>query len=172
MQLEQPITAQWLPKLAEQLMRNVLKDWAEIEVLRLSGALSEIPPLAVSIKIGGAYDSCILLYGDRSFFFRLAQTLFECSKPTQEEVEEAAKEFLNILCGQLISAIYDKTGIPARFYPPCFFETADVPPADLQKGQRLYFCSDRHEHLLLYFADTIIARKGDDTDEIPCNGSR
>lgn len=172
MRLEHPTAAAWLPRLAAGFTEQILKEWAGIEAMHPTTALSVAPPLAVCIKIDGAYSSRLLAYGDLALFCRMAQTLFRCSEPDAEQIEETAKEFLNILCGKLISEIYQKTGIPARFYIPHFFAPEEVPDIDLQQGKTLWLCSERNEHLVLYFVNTKTAGKGDESYEIPPNGSR
>ena len=38
-----------------------------------------------------------------------------------EDLEEFGKEYLNVLCGRIASAMFQATRIPAHFNPPVFY---------------------------------------------------
>lgn len=172
MRLEQTNAADWLPALLERLAVQLLNEWAEISSVCRAEQGSAFPPCAVSIIIDGAYGGRLWMCAEKALFYRMAQGACGCSLPSSEDVEETAKEFLNILCGRLISAVYEKTKIPARFYTPCFCEGEPWQERGFSPGQALWFCSGPSEHFLLCFTATEKTGKEEDSYEIPAYGNR
>lgn len=75
---------------------------------------------AVYTTTKGAYQVQLVLCASRRTLRRIAQGMLEESSEDSEEIEEAAKEFFNILCGSIVSEIANRYRANVLFSPPCF----------------------------------------------------
>ena len=57
---------------------------------------------------------------ERSLFVRLACNMIGVLPKDQQEVEEYATEFFNIICGRFVSELYNLTGQSAHFLPTTY----------------------------------------------------
>lgn len=86
------------------------------------------PCCAVYTTTKGAYQVQLVLCASRKTLRRIAQGMLGESSGDPEEIEEAAKEFLNILCGNIVSEIAHRYRANVLFSPPRFAHDGRHPP--------------------------------------------
>ena len=65
--------------------------------------------------IDGDYHTELVLHADRALLHRLTENMMEAKTTDPEDMEEYSKEFFNVLCGHIVSEIFRRTKLPARF---------------------------------------------------------
>lgn len=75
----------------------------------------------VHIRFRKGFRSALSLRADKAVFTRLAQSMLQVEKVTLQDVEDVAKEYFNVLCGQISAAMYRATHIASRFDVPAFY---------------------------------------------------
>ena len=74
----------------------------------------------VHTMLENAQRSALLLYADTALLTRLAQRILHSEEVTQQDVEDVAKEYLNIICGQVAAGLFRMAHISSRFESPSF----------------------------------------------------
>lgn len=59
----------------------------------------------VSARFEGSCELTLALYADRLFFRHLAQEIFQDPNITEDDISEAAREYLNVICGRLVGKV-------------------------------------------------------------------
>ncbi len=138
------------------------KDLTEI----LDRIIREITPLAAGIRLfpdtaepeGESYTVYIVfekgfhttlsLRAEKPLLIRMAQYMIQAEDITGQDLEEVAKEYINVLCGHVASRLFQLTKIPARFSVPAFRPGRYAP-----EGHRdhivLNYSGDKNEHAQL-----------------------
>ena len=75
----------------------------------------------VHITFDRGFHTSLTLCADTSLLYRMARNSFHEELLEPEDLEEFGKEYLNVLCGRIASAMFQATRIPAHFNPPVFY---------------------------------------------------
>lgn len=111
-----------LSALLDQVTREITRREAGI-CLRLTEPAPEGPgddPCTVYITFDRGMDTTLSVCADASMFVRLAQGMIGIDDLPPGIVEEVAKEYLNVLGGQVLSRLFETVRKPARFGVPAF----------------------------------------------------
>lgn len=90
------------------------------------------------------FSSSLSLCAERSLFTRLTQHMLQEESVSEQDVEDFSKEYFNVLCGYVASALYRATGVASRFGIPSFHRGRYRPP-DQQDHFEISYFSDRDE---------------------------
>lgn len=82
----------------------------------------------VYTTFNGGYDVRFAFCAERSFMKRITENIAEEPVTDQEDIEEYMKEFINVICGHVVSIVYYKTKTGARFHAPRFTDGFYLPP--------------------------------------------
>ena len=103
----------------DRIIREVTDASAGILLTRGEAEPSDhICTVHIGFRRGG--QSSLSLRADTSMFVRLARGMMQTEDLTPEDVEEVAKEYFNVLCGHVLSRLFQVTRLPARFSVPSF----------------------------------------------------
>ncbi|RGE68939.1 chemotaxis protein CheX [Anaerotruncus colihominis] len=94
--------------------------------------------------IDGDYHTELVLHADRALLHRLTENMMEAKTTDPEDMEEYSKEFFNVLCGHIVSEIFRRTKLPARFHTPCF-AYGDTDEEKAKDKIRIRYASDQAE---------------------------
>lgn len=95
--------------------------------------------------VNGDYQIELRFLAEPHLFFRLAQNMIG-REPKEEEVQDYAMEFFNVLCGRFISELYKATNTSARFFPTKYESSLDVTILSEEPSlSTIYFISDKQE---------------------------
>lgn len=121
----------WLIELSDSLFREMMERLAGIRMVRQEGEALRPWDIAMSARIEGTYQALLMFQAERGLIRRLTKRMMGTQEVTVEDEEVYAQELLNIVCGHLLSGIYRRTRMPARFYPPRLMTAreADLAPA-------------------------------------------
>ena len=89
-------------------------------------------------------SSCIF-FAQRALFMRLTKNMVGYD-PDEEEAQEYAMEFFNILCGRFVSELYKASKTSARFFPTEYDRTPDRGmPGQNAEDKTVYLISEQQE---------------------------
>ena len=74
----------------------------------------------VSARFEGSCELTLALYADRLFFRHLAQEIFQDPNITEDDISEAAREYLNVICGRLVGKVSKLIHRPTTFRSPVY----------------------------------------------------
>lgn len=140
----------WVVEMADTLAREILEQLAGIRLSRCS--VGSVPPYTPAPRmdgvyghVEGAYRMELFFCAEPSLFQRLACNMIG-APAEDEEVQEYAAEFVNMLCGRFISEIYRATKISARFFPTQYQPYPyEVKTKDGSALRTLYYISEEQE---------------------------
>lgn len=137
----------WVSALAETLVCEITKQMCGI-ILESEKEPPEHRRMAVVCGlIGGDCTLRVQFFADRSLFYRLTQYMLG-EEPTEEDIEDYAIEFFNILCGRFLSEIINQTHISARLMPIRYeLPTEETTPETDDAMCTLNFISDSQEQV-------------------------
>lgn len=110
------------------------------------------------------FNTCLSLCAELSMFVRLTRGMMQKEDVSRRDVEDFAKEYFNVLCGHIVSRLFQETKIPARFSPPAFHQGRHVPENHLRHIV-LTYAGDRNEHAQLIHL-TPIAAAGEQSESM------
>ncbi len=78
----------------------------------------------------GGYSIRFSFCAEGGLLRRIAEHMLGTADVTADDIEECAKEFINILCGHVVKSVFSQTRVAARFHAPYFVEGRYVPESD------------------------------------------
>lgn len=112
---------------AHRELKNVLNHSIQETTSRFAGIQLQEQDVELSDDIctvhtilEGDHRSVLLLCADTVLLTRLAQNIMHSSKVTLQDIEDVAKEYLNIICGQVVAGLFRTAQITSRFQIPSF----------------------------------------------------
>ena len=74
----------------------------------------------VNVTFEGNCDVKLSLCADKLFFIRITKDILQEDNVTEQDMQETAKEYLNVICGNLIGKLFHAKYKPTRFKLPVF----------------------------------------------------
>ncbi len=68
----------------------------------------------------GGYHASLALCADACLLMRLTQHFMQEEIVTSQDIEDFAKEYLNIICGRIVAGLFRSAHISSRFHIPSF----------------------------------------------------
>lgn len=109
-----------LREVLDRVARQVAEDSGGIRLLQ-GDALPGEDSCTIHIRFRKGFRSTLSLRADRTLFTRLAQAMLGVETVTLQDMEDAGKEYFNVLCGHIVGAMYRATHIASRFDVPTFY---------------------------------------------------
>jgi chemotaxis protein CheY-P-specific phosphatase CheC len=118
----------WVTAMAEQLVCEVLGQMAHISAQRQTERTT--PDVSMDSVYGyiNGYDQMEVRFrAEPSVFRRLTDGIMGGNSENEEDIQETAEEFFNVVCGRFVSELSTITHVPARFYPPRYYPASSDP---------------------------------------------
>ena len=166
--MEKEYPMDWVEQMAESLVYEIVEQMSGI-VLRRSEPwerLSEGMEIdMITGYVSGDFQIKLLCFAQRALFMRLTKNMVGY-EPDEEEAQEYAMEFFNILCGRFISELYKASKTSARFFPTEYDRTPDRGmPGQNAEDKTVYLISEQQELAAFSWTaapvDTILRRNTD-----------
>ena len=130
-----------LEEVLDRITREVTQDSAGIQLFQgESEPGSDMCTVHVGFRKG--FHSSLSLRADTAMLTRLSKSILKEEHVTAQDLEDVAKEYLNVLCGHIAAALYKSTRISARFSVPSFHYGA-YSPENHEEQFVLSYDSDR-----------------------------
>ena len=108
-----------LENVLNRSMRDITSCFAGIQLYEQDSSLSN-DICTVHTTFEGSYDDALILFADTAMFNRLAKKVLHTEQVTQQDVEDAATEYFNIVCGRIVAGLSRTSRIVSRFKIPQF----------------------------------------------------
>ncbi len=131
-----------------EILDRVMKDITNRIVTIQSS--DKTPPLCpndsctVYTTFEGGYRATLTLCVDSNLLLHLAQTSMQEENVSAEDLEDFAKEYFNVICGQVAARLFQAAHISSRFQIPTF-ETGCYTPEETSQELVLNYTSNRNE---------------------------
>ncbi len=126
-----PLDGDPIQILINDTIKQVFKQVAQIE-LQDCTVPNVIPQnlYTVYTTFTGGYTIHFAFCAEKKLLKHIAENMLGEPVTESEDIEECAKEFLNILCGHMVKTIFGKTKTAARFHSPYFVEGYYIPETE------------------------------------------
>lgn len=100
-------------------IQDTTNRFAGIQLVEQNAELSD-DICTVHTMLEGNHRAALLLCADTALLTRLAQNILHSPKVTPQDIEDVAKEYLNIICGQVVAGLFQIARVTSRFQIPSF----------------------------------------------------
>ncbi len=156
----------WISVMAQEMVLEVTDWMAGITLTSCPKAQFEPyqqPMDSVLVCAGGKTKISVQFQADPRMFFRLAQKMIGEDPADQEEVQEYAIEYVNVLCGRFISHLFSHWHEKTRYFFPKYEMPPNVTAVDKKEGaQSLFFLSEMQECVVFSW---VVEHDGTDYEE-------
>lgn len=132
-----------LSQVFDQVTREVTKNMAGIHLYK-----GEVPQgedlCTVYAEFKGGFRSSLSMCVDTAMCTRLTQNFMRRKEVTLRDVEDFTKEYFNVICGKIVSKMFQVTRVASRFSIPVFFY-GRYEPENQQNDFVIHYCSDKNE---------------------------
>lgn len=84
----------------------------------------------VYTTFSGGYQIRFAFCAEREMMKRITENISEEPVTNPDDIAEYMIEFINVICGHVVSSVFRKTKTSARFHSPCFAEGFYIPEND------------------------------------------
>ena len=116
------------------VMRDITSRMVEIRLCEQGGPLSG-DTCTVETTFEGGYHGTLLLSADTALMVRLTQQVMEADDVAPQDVEDFAKEYFNVICGQFVARLFQHTKVASRFRIPVFSTQRREPEAGKENNR-------------------------------------
>ena len=124
---------QELKDVLNRSIQDTTSRFAGIQLVEQNAELSD-DICTVHTILEGNRRAALLLCADTALLKRLAQNILHTPQVPSQDVEDVAKEYLNIICGQVVAGLFQVARITSRFQIPNF-RTGLYLPEEKADGQ-------------------------------------
>lgn len=140
--------------LINDTIKEVFKQVAQIELQNCTAPKVISKDLCtVYTEFTGGYTIHFAFCAEKKLLKHIAENMLDEPITESEDIEECAKEFLNILCGHMVKTIFGKTKTAARFHSPYFIEEYYVPETDSGSPLIATHYTDEQFHMAILIND-------------------
>lgn len=141
--MDTAISEEKLKEVFDQIIREVTQDSGGIQLIQGESKLGE-DVCTVHISFHRGFRSSLCMRVDTAMLTRLAQSMLGERDVTTQDLEDAGKEYFNVLCGRITAALYKATKVAARFSEPTFY-WGSFSPEDHKEQFVLNYAGDQEE---------------------------
>ncbi len=125
------LTDSQIKELWDKVLKDITEHISSIQLYKQDDTfLGET--CTVQTTFEGGYNATLFLCADTALFTRLAQCVLQSETVSQQDVEDFAKEYFNIICGHIVAKIFQAAHVSSRFSIPDFC-TGRIIPEDKGK---------------------------------------
>ena len=130
-----------LKEILDRITRKVTEDSVGIQLIQGESEPGE-DVCTVHIRFRKGFHSSLSLRADTAMLTRLTQSMLQEENVTPQDLEDVTKEYFNVLCGHISSALYQATQVASRFSIPSFHQ-GSYSPEDHEEQFVLSYGSDQ-----------------------------
>lgn len=123
------LSQEQIQMILDQVMRDITNRLAEIQRSNQEVPLSH-DVCTVHTTFEGGYNAILVLYADTALMTKLTQQVIQEESVAPQDVEEFAREYFNVICGQIVAGLFKAAHISSRFRIPTYCVGRYVPQGD------------------------------------------
>ncbi len=81
---------------------------------------------------------------EKSLTERMTRNMMRMEQVQEQDIEDYLREYLNVLCGQIVAAVFKEAKVGTRFGIPEFYNGSYY-PENMEKSWEVSFLSDQNE---------------------------
>jgi hypothetical protein len=143
-----------LINVVDQCMREITSRYAGIDLLVHNGSLSN-DICTVHTVLEGQHRTVLLLCADIALMAKFAQNIMHTESVTQQDIEDVATEYFNVICGRIVAGLSKAANISSRFQVPRFRLGCYVPEEPTECCRVLYYSGGDNQNAQLTFANLV-----------------
>ena len=128
-----------LKEVLDRIARKVTEESAGIRLVQGEN-VPEGDMCTVHIGFRQGFRSSLTLRADTAMLTRLTQSMLKEENVTPQDLEDVTKEYFNVLCGHVATALYKATRVAARFSVPSFHRGSYSPENHKEQFVLNYAC--------------------------------
>ena len=136
-----------LKEVLDEITRKVTEDSVGIQLIQGESEPGE-DVCTVHIRFRKGFHSSLSLRADTAMLTRLTQSMLQEENVTPQDLEDVTREYFNVLCGHIASALHQATRVASRFSVPSFHQ-GTYSPEDHEEQFVLSYGSDQEGTLQL-----------------------
>lgn len=133
-----------LEKLFDEALREVTEAATGIRLRQETDPPRDENLCTVHIDFLKGFHSSLSICADTSILSRMAKNMLQVDQLTVQDLEDFSKEYINILCGQISSLLFQATRVASRFGVPTFHR-GRFEPEHQRRQFALNYSSDQRE---------------------------
>lgn len=114
------LTQPQLQDILDTVMQDTTSRMTSIQMSSRAFPLSE-DICTVCTTFEGTHHATVSLCADTSLLMRLTRDVIQADTVTSQDVEDFAKEYFNVICGQVVARLFQLTHAAFRFQIPDFY---------------------------------------------------
>lgn len=138
------LTQTEIQNVLDQVMQDMTKRIGGICLCKRNTILSS-DMCTVYTTFEGSYHGTLILCADTTFLIRLARYVMQEDIVDPNDLEDLAKEYFNVICGQVVAGLYRISHCPSRFRIPVFYMGRYIPIEDGGAQYVINYASDQNE---------------------------
>lgn len=123
------LTQEQVQTILDQVMQTITSRLADIQLSKQEVSLSH-DVCTVHTTFEGGYNATLVLYADTALLTKLTQKVIQEESVNPQDVEDCAREYFNVICGQIVAGLFKTAHISSRFRIPTYCEGRYVPQED------------------------------------------
>lgn len=109
----------------------------------------------VNVVFEGNCDVKLSLCADKLFFMRITKGVLQEDDVTEQDIQDTAKEYLNVICGKLIAQIFHTKYKPTRFKLPIFENGEHIIDDNVEHVYQACYSNEYNENMMLVITMSI-----------------
>lgn len=138
------LTQAEIQNVLDQVMQDMTKRIGGICLCKRDTVLSS-DMCTIYTTFEGSYRGALILCADTAFWARLARYVMQEDTVDPNDFEDLAKEYFNVVCGQIAAGLYRISHSPSRFRIPVFYMGRYIPIEDDGTQNVINYASDQNE---------------------------
>lgn len=120
------LSQEQVQSILDEVMQDITNRMSEIQLSNQEAPLSQ-DVCTIHTTFEGGYNAILVLYADRALMTKLAQQVMQEESVAPQDVEECAREYFNVICGQVVAGLFKTAHISSRFRIPTYCVGRYVP---------------------------------------------
>lgn len=150
-----------IQEMVEETLRSMLYQIAGINVHHCHQRwneknIKEKELYTVYTSFHGAYHTRFAFCTEMSVMRRITEKMLDEKDCSLEDIIDSVKEFINILCGHIVGAIFKRTKVTARFHIPDFVEGLYIPKGENENMITTKYCTNEESQMVLCLYDSVV----------------
>lgn len=114
------LSQQQIMEIMDRVMKDITNRMDDIQRSSEDSIFFSENVCSIHTKFEGGYQATLSLSIDTSLLVRLAQNVLQEEDIKPEDLEDFAKEYFNVICGQIAAKLFQTAHISSRFQIPVF----------------------------------------------------
>ena len=114
------LSQQQIMEIMDRVMKDITNRMDDIQRSSEDSIFFSENVCSIHTKFEGGHQATLSLSIDTSLLVRLAQNVLQEEDIKPEDLEDFAKEYFNVICGQIAAKLFQTAHISSRFQIPVF----------------------------------------------------